>query len=201
MKEVLREVEKRIKKLEAELELLEEDLERAEMEKKPPKTETPSVYYLTFMAFWAGGGLVILAYMRSRLAPTVTVPIGLYALIALVIFLPPFLYLLMRKQEKEPAVERISALRLTLSGFYRPLKKALEEDDRKALTRIADRLLDDPRLASAVELANEGDAKMNAYALYLYAHYSPELREEVEEALKKMTNKPLRTLLSSLIRD
>ncbi|WP_297507841.1 hypothetical protein [Thermococcus sp.] len=201
MKEALEEVERRIKKIEAEIELLEEGLERAESEKKPPKVETTSVYYLAFMAFWAIAGLILLAYMRSRVAPGVRVPIGLYALIALVIFVPPFLYLLMRKPEEEPAVERISALRLTLSGFYRPLKKALEENDREALTKIADRLLDDPRLASAVELANEGDAKLNAYALYLYARYSPELKGEVEETLERLTNKPLRALLSSVLRE
>lgn len=200
MEEVMTEIGKRVKRLEGELELLEKQLER-NGDLKPPDVGALSVYYLAFMAIWIITGIILLAYVRSRFSG-VGVPVGLYTLISLATVGPPLAYILWRRTPPEdPLRERLTAVRLTLTEFYRPLEKALKENDRDALLALADRLLEDTRLASAVELANEGNAKLNAYALYLYARYSRELKEEVEETVKELTNKPLRLLLLSLLKE
>ena len=199
--EVLVELGKRIKRLEEEVELIEERLEREERVGTGDVEVFPT-YHIALMALWIVTGIILLAYLGSRVAPTANVPLGLYLLMGLATAGPPLAYVLWRRKPREdPLRKRLTALKLTLAEFYRPLERALRENDREALTLLADRLLEDSRLASAVELANEGNAKLNAYALYLYAFYSPELKPEVEETAKRLSNRPLRLLLLSLLRE
>jgi hypothetical protein len=89
--------------------------------------------------------------------------------------------------------------RLLIREFYGPLRKAVEGGDTEALETLAERLLNDSRLAGAMEALNEGDPKLVAYSLLLYSKFSPELRGEVENTVESLTNKPIKALLQSLL--
>ena len=74
MKEVLKEIEKRIKRLEAEIELVEKRLELLEETGAAykyqlwEKRRDYSEYYLIFLALWAMVGLMLLIYIKNRYA-------------------------------------------------------------------------------------------------------------------------------------
>ena len=209
MEDVLNEIDKRIKRLEAEIELVEERLRYLEEIGAPSKYRAfqrrdYSVYYLLLMGVWILVGFVVLLAIRNRLPYGFEMPLLPYAVIALTIVVLPLVYYLLRggREEKSPMdelEERERKARLVLSLFYRPLREAVEKGDRRAMESLAKELLDNPLLAEAVEKTNEGDPKTMAYALYLYSTYTPELRGEVEETVKALSNKPLKALLSSLI--
>ncbi len=200
--EVLKEIDLRMKRLEAQVELLEEQLERESSRRVPTSADKFSLYYLLFMGLWFIIGLLVLLYLHSRVAPGVELSLWLYALIGAVTVGLPLAYLLWPRRPEEIGIEeRLAAAKVALKAFYKPLREAVEKNDPGALISLADRLLNDPGLSAAVELANEGDPKVIAYALYLYANYSDELEDDAKETLNLLTNRPVKLLLSSLLRE
>ncbi|WP_297421410.1 hypothetical protein [Thermococcus sp.] len=200
--EVLEEIDRRMRRLEAQVELLEAQIERETSNRVPRVEDRFSLYYMLFMALWFVIGLAVLVYIRGRVTQGMKLSLGLYVLVGAVAVGAPLAYLLWPKRFTETKLEeRLTAAKVALKAFYKPLKRAVQDGDLDSLRALADRLLNDPQLSTAIELANEGDPKVMAYALYLYADYRPELRDEVEELLGMLTNKPLRRLLSSRIKE
>lgn len=207
--EVLEEVDRRIKRLRAEMELVEERLRYLDQIGAPSKyralqRKDYSVYYLLLMAVWVLLGFLALMAISHRLPYGFNFPLLPYLLIVLVVIVLPlaYYYLSRREEPKTPMdelEERERLARLVLSLFYQPLREAVEKDDRKAMENLAEELLNNPLLAEAVEKTKEGDPKVMAYALYLYATYRPELEEDVRETLSILGNRPLRALLSTLV--
>nr|CRL09156.1 hypothetical protein [unidentified prokaryotic organism] len=206
---VIEEIDRRIKRLEAEVEILDRSLESLESAPKKfaPKPKNDALYYMVFIGLWMLVGIGVLVYLSrsGRLPGTINVPLLPYVLIALVVLLGGLAYAIWERREREKLdprgelEEKIRSANLVVKFFYEPLKKALLEDDPSALRVLGDRLLEDPILPSAVEKVNEGDPKKMAYALYLYASYTPEMRDEVENLLEVLGNKPLRVLLEELL--
>ncbi len=207
--EVLEEVDRRIKRLRAEMELAEERLRYLDQIGAPSKyralqRKDYSVYYLLLMAVWVLLGFLALMAISHRLPYGFNFPLLPYLLIVLVVIVLPlaYYYLSRREEPKTPMdelEERERLARLVLSLFYQPLREAVEKDDRKAMENLAEELLNNPLLAEAVEKTKEGDPKVMAYALYLYATYRPEMEEDVRETLSILGNRPLRALLSTLV--
>ncbi|AFL95619.1 hypothetical protein CL1_1420 [Thermococcus cleftensis] len=206
--EVLKEIDRRIKRLEAEIQMAEERLKYLEEIGAPSKyralqRKDYTIYYLVFMGVWMLAGTLALILIRGRV-PYFNVPLLPYLLISIVILAAPLLYLLLSRGEKtgtpmEELEERERLAREVLALFYRPLREAVEKDDRGKIKAIAEELLNNPVLANAVEKMAEGEPKLMAYALYLYASYSPELEDEVRGTLERLGNRPLRALLSELV--
>ncbi|NJE60366.1 hypothetical protein [Thermococcus sp. 21S7] len=207
--EVLAELDKRIKRLEAEVELAEERLRYLEDIGAPARYTTPrgdagSVYYLLLTAVWVLLGFIALMAVGHRLPSGFNIPLLPYAIVVLVVVVLPLAYYYLSRREEpktpmEEVEERERLAKLVLSLFYRPLREAVEKDDRKKMESLAEDLLNNPILADAIERTNEGDPRVMAYALYLYAAYRPGLEDEVRETLRAVGNKPLRALLSSLV--
>ncbi|WP_297093143.1 hypothetical protein [Thermococcus sp.] len=207
--EVLEEIDRRIKRLRAEMELAEERLRYLDQIGAPSKyralqRKDYSVYYLLLMAVWVLLGFLALMAISHRLPYGFNFPLLPYLLIVLVVIVLPlaYYYLSRREEPKTPMdelEERERLARLVLSLFYQPLREAVEKDDRKAMENLAEELLNNPLLAEAVEKTKEGDPKVMAYALYLYATYRPEMEEDVRETLSILGNRPLRALLSTLV--
>lgn len=207
--EVLEEIDRRIKRLRAEMELAEERLRYLDQIGAPSKyralqRKDYSVYYLLLMAVWVLLGFLALMAISHRLPYGFNFPLLPYLLIVLVVIVLPlaYYYLSRREEPKTPMdelEERERLARLVLSLFYHPLREAVEKDDRKAMENLAEELLNNPLLAEAVEKTKEGDPKVMAYALYLYATYRPEMEEDVRETLSILGNRPLRALLSILV--
>ncbi|ASA78076.1 hypothetical protein [Thermococcus sp. 5-4] len=207
--EVLAELDKRIKRLEAEVELAEERLRYLDEIGAPSRYKTlqrkdNSVYYLLLMAVWVLLGFLALMAIGHRLPYGFNFPLLPYVLVVLVVVVLPlaYYYLSRREEPKTPMdelEERERLAKLVLSLFYRPLREAIEKDDRRKMEGLAEDLLNNPILAEAIERTNEGDPKVMAYALYLYATYRPELEDEVRETVKVVSNKPIKALLSSLV--
>ncbi|WP_258083801.1 hypothetical protein [Thermococcus thermotolerans] len=208
--DVLEEVDRRIKRLQAEVELAEERLRYLDRIGAPSKyralrREDYSIYYLLLMAVWVLLGFLALMAISHRLPYGFNFPLLPYLLVVLVVIVLPlaYYYLSRREEPKTPMdelEERERLARLVLSLFYVPLREAIEKDDRKAMESLAEELLNNPLLAEAVEKTKEGDPKVMAYALYLYATYRPEMEGEVRETLSILSNKPLRALLSTIIK-
>ncbi|ASJ07846.1 hypothetical protein A3L11_00850 [Thermococcus siculi] len=207
--EVLAEIDRRIKRLEAEIEMAEDRMRYLEEIGAPTKyralrRKDYSAYYLLLMGAWIVIGMLALLFMKNRLPYYFNIPLLPYFIISLVLLIAPVAYLLWSRRETPPTPmeeleDRERLAREVLVRFYRPLREAVEGDDRKTLVAIADELLGNPVLASAVERMAEGDPKLNAYALYLYANYSPELEGEVRDTIEKLTNRPLKALLKTLL--
>ncbi|NJE08547.1 hypothetical protein E3E31_08430 [Thermococcus sp. M39] len=215
MEKVFEEIEKRIKRLEAEIELAEKRLELLEETGAAhkyqiwEKRKSYSEYYLIFIALWMILGLLLLVYIKNRYAQMVPLSLTPYIILALFLIIVPLAYIIwkfLHKEEIESPLEYLSRreknARIVLNGFYLPLKEALEKGDEEKLRHIADNLLTSPGLAKAIEEENEGDPKVMAYALYLYLIYlnrDKDIKDEIEETVKLLRNKPLRALLSSLL--
>lgn len=207
--EVLAELDKRIKRLEAEVELAEERLRYLDEIGAPSRYKTfqrkdNSVYYLLLMAVWVLLGFLALMAISHRLPYGFNFPLLPYVLVVLVVVVLPlaYYYLSRREEPKTPMdelEERERLAKLVLSLFYMPLREAIEKDDRRKMEGLAEDLLNNPILAEAIERTNEGDPKVMAYALYLYATYRPELEDEVRETVNVVSNKPIKALLSSLV--
>ncbi|NJE76288.1 hypothetical protein [Thermococcus sp. ES12] len=207
--EVLEELDRRIKRLQAEVELAEERLRYLDEIGAPSRYRTlqrkdNSVYYLLLMAVWVLLGFLALMAISHRLPYGFSFPLLPYVLIVLlVIVLPLAYYYLSRREEPKTPMdeleERERLAKLALSLFYLPLREAIEKEDRRKIEELAEDLLNNPILAEAIERTNEGDPKAMAYGLYLYATYRPELEGEVREALRMVNNKPIRALLKELV--
>jgi len=204
-KEVLDELDKRIKRLQAVIEIAESV--PSQEEKPVPRPQSQFSAYLWMSVAWFVGGLFIIYFLRSRYggalgnAPT-GVSLAVYAVLALgVVILLVAYYLSRRKEEGEvfDIDERARAARRLLKEFYLPLKKALEGDDEEAIRALADKLLEDPLLARSMEVLREGDPKLCAYALYLYVSRENVGRDEIRETIERLDSKPLRRLLSTLV--
>ncbi len=205
--DVLGEIDRRITRLEELIKLAEERIAYLEEHsaRYAVKRKDYTLYYLIFMGVWMLLGVLALAALRSDV-PYLNLPLGPYALISIVVLLAPVAYVLWsRREASEDPIreleERERAAGRVVREFYIPLRTAVERNDTAAMIALADRLLGDPCLAGAVEGVGEGDARLNAYALYLYAKYTPELRGDAEELLERLTNKPLRLLLSSRLKE
>lgn len=210
LNKVFAEIERRKKRLQALVEIAEQSLllESEKREAPKPQTGFSSTYLWTSLA-WVVGGIVILYYIRSRYggslggAPS-ALPITVYLIIALGLGAVAVYYINSRKKEEvevfDPG-ERGRAAKRLIKEFYGPLEEGLRNNDLRGLTSLADRLLEDPLLGKAMEVAKEGDPKLSAYALYLYVSFvsGNVPPEEIEEAIEKVDNRPLRLLLSSLL--
>ncbi len=204
-REVLDELDKRIKRLQAVIEIAESV---PPSDNRPiPKLQSSFSVYLWMSVAWFIGGFLIIYFLRSRYgralnsAPT-GVSLAVYAVLALgVVILLVAYYLSRRKEEGEvfDIDERARAARRLLKEFYLPLKKALEGDDEEAVRALADRLLEDPLLARAMDVLHEGNPELCAYALYLYVSREKVGGDEIRETLERLDNKPLRRLLSALV--
>ena len=207
---VLAEIDRRIKRLEAEISMAEERMRYLEGIGASTKYRTIrrkdyTVHYLILMGAWIITGTLALIFMKNRLPHHLNVPLTPYLLMALVLLVVPGIYLLLARGEMpstpmEDLEEREKLARILLNRFYRPLREAVGRDDRERMKVIADELLGNPLLASAIERMAEGDPKLNAYALYLYANYKPGLEDEVSETVEKLTNRPLKALLLELLK-
>ncbi|NJF25629.1 hypothetical protein E3E29_08280 [Thermococcus sp. Bubb.Bath] len=207
---VISEIEKRMKRLQAMVEIAEESLRFEEGRRKAPKPSQGNMWtYLITALAWTLGGLFILYLFRSRYsgvvggAPT-GVSIVVYAIIALGIVAVLLFYYLPRRRgavEEFDLDERARAAKLLIKNLYAPLKEALLEDNDTALGAMADKLLEDPLLAHAMEVVREGDPRLAAYALYLYVSFKSGnvSLEDVAEAVEKVDNRPLQLLLESLL--
>lgn len=206
---VLEELDRRIKRLEAEIEFAEERLRYLEEIGAPSKYKALkrrdySVYYTIFIGVWMLVGLLAFMSIKDRLPGVINIPLLPYLFITLSIILIPILYLMWSKNQEvrtpmDEFEERERLARTIIASFYRPLMKAIEEDDKEAMKNLAEELLRNPVLAGAIERMNEGDPKLMAYALYLYASYTEGLEDEVKETISRLHNKPLRALLETLI--
>ncbi len=209
METVLEEIEKRIKRLEAEIELAELSFERMEKSLKGEqllkKASSYSFYYLIFMVIWMIAGLLFLVGLKNRLPTTSTFPVVKYGLLFILMFLIPVVYFVWINRETEEITTGIELrekwARTVITRFYIPLREALEKGDEAKLAELADSLLENMELAQAVEKVHEGDPKIMAYALYLYIRRSPELKNEIREVSERITNKPLKKLLLLAMKD
>ncbi|WP_456420967.1 hypothetical protein [Thermococcus sp.] len=205
--EVIEEIELRIKRLRAEIEISEEVLKRSEelrARTKELRIKDYSPYYLAGMLLWFTVGLVVLAVLSRKAPQNVTIPTNLYALMVVAFSLPLAYYFIAggkRRETRDDLLERGRLARLVLNAFYRPLKKAVENDDREAIEILADELLRNPSLANAIERLGEGNPRVMAYGLLLYSRFQEDLEKEVEETLGRLHNKPVRALLRSLLDD
>lgn len=207
---VLVEIDGRIKRLNAQIEIAEERLRYLEEVGAPSKyrilrsRRDYRVYYLILMGLWLIAGVLLLMHLKKSLPASFNIPLLPYLLMALVIAVVPAVYLLMSKG-KTPGTpmdelgELERAAHIVISGFYIPLRRAVEMGDPEGMKGLAEKLLNDPILSRAVKMMHEGDPKMMAYALYLYTVYNERLRDEVEDALAALTNRPLRALLLTLL--
>ena len=204
------EIERRMKRLQAMVEIAEESLRFEEGRRKAPKPSSGNIWtYLVTALAWTLGGLFILYLFRSRYsgvvggAPT-GVSIAVYAIIALGIVAALLFYYLPRRKESVEEFdldERARAAKLLIKNFYTPLKEALLAGNDRALGALADKLLEDPLLSHAMEVVREGDPRVAAYSLYLYVSFKSGnvSLEEVAEAAENVDNRPLQLLLKSLL--
>lgn len=201
------EIEKRIKRLEAEIELAESRLEFMDRVGASSRyaiwerREEPLDYYMLFFFIVLLLSLAVFWWVRAKLGVPY-VSLRPYIATAAVLGILPVAYFIMRvrgKRKDANPVEylgrRESAARTVLREFYIPLKEAVEADDREGIKVLADRLLTDAALAGDFELLNEGDARLTAYALYLYALGGEEHAEEMMELLERAPNRAIKSLL------
>ncbi|MDV3104623.1 hypothetical protein [Thermococcus waiotapuensis] len=209
LKDVLDQIQLRKKRLQALVDIAEKSILSDENGKKPP-AEVGSSFPMTYVWIalaWIIGGMIILYYIRVQYGGTIGgvsgLSMGLYSILALGFALMGVFYYLSRNKKVETfdLGEREKAAKKLIKEFYTPLENALENDDLEGLLSLADRLLEDPLLASAVEVTREGDPKVAAYALYLYVSYrrGKVPIEEVTTSLETVDNKPLRLLLETLL--
>jgi|Deesub1362B_J571_1020462.scaffolds.fasta_scaffold00031_15 hypothetical protein len=212
--EVISEIERRIKRLEAEIEFVEQRL--ALMEKTGAisryktweRRQESSVYYLMIFFIWIFLGLLLLIYIKSRYARGIPIPTTFYIIITATLVLFPLSYILwrtFRKEQKESPIDylesRERSARIVISSFYNPLKDALREGNDERILKLADELLNSPILSEAIKIVNEGDPKLMAYALYLYVNRNLGLEEEIKETLQSLDNRPLKKLLTYLLQN
>jgi len=206
--DVLAEIDGRIKRLSAQIEIAEERLRYLEEIGAPAKyrllrgRKDYGVYYLILLGLWLIAGVVVLMHIKGSLPGGFNIPLLPYLIAAAVIAVAPVTYLLLSKREHlgtpmDELEELERAAHIVLSEFYTPLREAVDSEDLGLITVLAEKLLNDPLLARAVETTHEGNPRLMAYALYLYATYNEGLRGEVEDALTSLTNKPLRLLLGT----
>ncbi|ASJ03429.1 hypothetical protein A3L09_09230 [Thermococcus profundus] len=204
-KEVFNEIDKRVKRLNALIEIAEE--RALSEEKRPvPKPSSPVSAYLWVSAAWVIGGLLILYLLRSRYGSVLGSASGaslmIYGVLTVGILLLIIFYYLSRRGSEEETFdldERARAARRVVRDFYIPLREALENNDESALRRLADRLMDDPMLNRAMEVSKEGDPRVVAYALYLYTSPGAADEEEIAEAAQTVGNRVMAILLQSLL--
>ncbi|AEH23786.1 hypothetical protein [Pyrococcus yayanosii] len=203
MREVIEEVEKRIRRLEAQAEIAEELLYRMEesgiLRKYRILKRKGMSLYTFFMPLWTIAGLMMLFILRWRY-PEVLGRINLtpYLVLVAMVSLLPLLAALLEREGEDPVAElegKARNARKVIRDFYNPLKKGLEEGNEEVLRGLADRLLDDPTLAQAIEAVHEGDAKLMAYALYLYLNRKAVSEEELQKAIILLGRGPLAMLL------
>lgn len=206
--DVLEEIEKRERRLNAIIEIAEERIKHFKelgSRASGPRVKDYSAYYVLFIVMWMVLGIAILSAVSKRSGGVIHVPIKLYLLLAVLFSIPAVYYLLARsnKPNENPEadlVERERMARTLLERFYKPFKDAIKANDITRIEELANKLLEDPALASAMETLNEGDPKVVSYALLLYTKYQPELEGEVREVLQRLTNKPVKALLETLLR-
>ncbi len=212
MKEVLKEIDTRIKRLEAEIELAESRLEflnkigASSKYKLLEKKQGISEIYIVFFMLWGFIGLVLLLFLKYRYGEML--PFSLTPYIVLMVFfilLPVVYYIVSSREPKEETpidylIKRERMARLLINRFYKPLRDALERGDEDKLKELAEDI-SMGELARAAEELNEGNPKAMAYALYLFIARDKVNPEEIQEALTLVKNKPLKLLLSTLLKE
>lgn len=206
MKEVLEEIENRIRRLEAEIELVEgrlQFLERVGASSKYQilrKRKSMDEMYIMFFVLWGFIGLVLLLYLKYKYSEILPFSLTPYIWAMVGFILLPFAYYMFfsKKTESETPMEylerRERMARLAINRFYIPLKEALEKKDKEKLKAVADRLLEG-EVAKAIEELNEGDPKVMACALYIYINKDQVGSDEIKNIVEIMKNKPLKKLL------
>jgi len=212
MKEVLKEIDTRIKRLEAEIELAESRLEfldkigASSRYKLLEKRQRISEMYVLFFMLWGFIGLVLLLYLKYRYAEMLPFSLTPYILLMVFFILLPAGYYAIssKKPEEETPIDYLNKreriARLLINRFYKPLREALEKNDNVKLKELADSI-SMGELARAAEELNEGNPKAMAYALYIYLARDTVSSEEIQEALALVKNKPLKILLSTLLKE
>ncbi|WP_175059511.1 hypothetical protein [Thermococcus sp. 2319x1] len=212
MKEVLKEIDTRIKRLEAEIELAESRLEfldkigASSRYKLLEKKQRISEMYVLFLMLWGFIGLMLLLYLKYRYAEMLPFSLTPYILLMVFFILLPAGYYAIssRKPEEETPIDYLNKrermARLLINRFYKPLREALEKNDNVKLKELADSI-STGELARAAEELNEGNPKAMAYALYIYLARDTVSPEEIQEALALVKNKPLKILLSTLLKE
>ncbi|MBC7095129.1 hypothetical protein [Thermococcus sp.] len=206
MKEVLEEIETRIKRLEAEIELIEERLKfldrvgaTSKYQILQRRTKTGELYIM-FFVIWGFMGLTLLLYLKYKYSEILPFSLTPYIGAMMAFIIIPFLYYFFLSKQSEPEnpinylekKERMA--RLALNRFYIPLKEALKHEKLK---EIANRLLQG-EVADAITELNEGDPKVMAYALYLYLNRDSVRPSEINEVVTLLKNKPLKKLLLTI---
>lgn len=207
------EIEKRIRRLEAEIELAENRLEfmdRVGVSSRYAlweRREEPLDYYMVFFFVVLILSLVVFWWVRTRVG-MIYISLRPYIALAVTLGVLPIAYFLMRalrrRKESNPVEyleRRERAARTVLGEFYIPLKRAVEEGDRDGVRALADKLLSGGPLAEDFELLNEGDPKLTAYALYLYAVGGQEEVEEMENLLNRELNRAIKSLIMDALEE
>jgi len=200
--DAVEEIERRIKRLEALAEIIEYSNLRESHKKPVPRAASGSLWlYLVGGLAWVIGGLAILYLMRARYPSVFSLSgsaMALYVILAIGIALL-LAYYFFQREEGEPVENRHVLSKTLVRDFYVPLKDAIENNDLDRVRALAERLLDDPVVSRAFEVLGEGDPKLTAYALYVYASKDFVSGEEIREALQRADNRLSKLLLKSLL--
>ncbi len=201
--DVLREIDRRIKRLNAVLELETQQVSSDKKFKELPKQNTTLMLSLLLSVVWIGGGLFLLYFVESRYGISgFTIPLKVYLLFFLIFLIPPVYFYVSRRRPKENPVHSDAPL-VVIERFYKPLRKALEADDLETIESLASALVEDPLLASSFREAHEGNPKEAAYALYTYVRFRQGLlgEDELETAMEAVQNRAMRAMLSYLVKE
>ncbi|NPA47993.1 MAG: hypothetical protein GXO14_05060 [Thermococci archaeon] len=203
-KSVTAQIDVRIKRLRAMMEIATQRDIHSEKLKNVPRPNAGLSIVLILSVVWVGGGLFLLYFIEKRYSVAgFSVPLKIYLLFLLAFLVPPAYFYITRERDRRArdGSDDVDALRVVIEQFYEPLKKAVERDDLKAIEGIAARLIEDPLLSEAFRSAHEGDARKAAYALYAYVRFRQGAvgRDEVEEAYLSVGNRALKSILASLL--
>ncbi len=199
----VREVNLRIKRLQAAIEMAREEADLEAKLKRIPRPNTGITMMVVLAVVWIGGGFLLLYVVERRYGVLgVGIPIKIYLAFVLALLVPLiWFYISKRRYRVHESRDRVMASEVVIKEFYEPLKDALESGNDTAISALADKLIEDSVLSESLRASHEGDPHHVAYAMYVYVRFKEGLvgKEEVEEALNSVGNRVLRSMLSSLL--